>query len=132
MAESIFVQLKNQKVTTPVDGEEFIHGLPEGLFPSDEVFADPEALVEWANNNGYTAALLQMGLQKGIIEVRACFKSTKKGENWSRALGEGNLTKMKWAMLQRPVATQSKEEQAKSLLAGLSPDQIAKILAQYK
>lgn len=102
MAESIYTQLENQSVVTPVNGIDIRHALPKGLFPDDKTFENDALLIAWANENGYTAKLLQKGLQKAIIEVRACFKSCKKDEVWNETLGMKNLASLKWESVNRP------------------------------
>ena len=102
MAESIYTQLTNQNCLTPVDGKEFRHNLPAGLFPTVEQFENPELLVEWANENDYTAKLIQKGLQKAIIEVRAAFKSCPKEKVWTEEMGLANIDAMEWKTVDRP------------------------------
>lgn len=119
MAESIYTQLDNQAVTTPVDGKDYVHPLPAGLFPTSEIFEDSDKLVEWANENGYTAKLIQKGLQKGIIEVRACFKSCKKDDTWTETYGLDNLKKLEWKSVDRPNVGGGKAILAAKLTAGI-------------
>lgn len=109
MAESIYTQLENQTALTPVDGKDFRHELPAGLFPTAEVFESPEQLIEWADERGHTAKLIQKGLQKGIIEVRACFKSSPKDTEWTEELGIANLAKLEWKTVDRPNQGDSKK-----------------------
>ena len=108
MAESIYTQLENQTVVTPVNGKEFIHPLPSGLFPTAEQFENEAELVSWADENDYTSKLIQKGLQKGIIEVRACFKSFKKDEIWTEAMGLTNIAEMEWKSVNRPMLAAEK------------------------
>ena len=102
MAESIYTQLENQTAITPVDGKDYTVALPSGLFPTDKQFESESELVEWADENGFTAKLIQKGLQKAIIEVRACFKSCKKDKVWSEQMGIDNLDKLEWKTVDRP------------------------------
>ena len=109
MAESIYTQLWNQTIITPINGKDFRHALPVGLFPSPEIFESPERLIEWSNEKGYTAKLIQKGLQKGIIEVRACLKSCKKDMVWTEEMGLENLDAMEWKTVDRPNQGESKK-----------------------
>ena len=102
MAESIYAQLDKQNVITPVNGIDYDTALPTGLFPTSEVFESPDKLVDWANENSFTAKLIQKGLQKAIIEVRACFKSCPKDEVWSEEMGIKNVSEMEWKAINRP------------------------------
>ncbi|MBU3995889.1 MAG: hypothetical protein KKF42_09005 [Actinobacteria bacterium] len=102
MAESIYTQLENQTVLTPVDGKDFRHPLPAGLFPTDKQFESETDLIAWAEENDYTYPLIQKGLQKAIIEVRAAFKSCPKDKVWSEDLGLKNIDDMVWKIVDRP------------------------------
>ena len=126
MAESIYTQLENQTVVTPVDGKEFIHPLPSGLFPTAEQFENEAELVSWADENDYTSKLIQKGLQKGIIEVRACFKSFKKDEIWTEAMGLTNIAEMEWKSVNRPNVGGGKAVLAAKLQAGFEIAQAMK------
>jgi len=102
MAESIYTQLESQLVLTPVDGKDFRHPLPTGLFPTDKQFESKDELLAWAEENDFTYPLIQKGLQKAIIEVRAAFKACKKDETWSEELGLANIDEMVWKIVDRP------------------------------
>ncbi len=126
MAESIYTQLENQTAITPVNGIDYTPELPEGLFPTAKQFEDPDQLVEWTKESNYTAMLIQKGLQKGIIEVRACFKSCPKDKDWSQEMGDANLAKMAWKSVDRPNQGNSKVALAAKLEAGLEMAQMLK------
>jgi len=130
MAESIYTLLDNRTVLTPVNGKDYNHSLPSKLFPTSEQFESPEKLIAWANENNYTAKLIQKGLQKGIIEVRAAFKSCKKTEIWSNDLGEKNLQAMEWKTVNRPESGISDENKAMNILGKMSAEEIAALLAK--
>lgn len=102
MAESIYTQLANQNCLTPVDGKDYRHELPAGLFPTDKQFESNDQLIEWSDERGYTAKLIQKGLQKAIIEVRATFKSCKKDQVWTEEMGQANLESLEWKTVDRP------------------------------
>lgn len=102
MAESIYTQLKNQTAITPVDGTDYTVSLPTDLFPTDTQFESNDELIKWAADMGYTAKLIQKGLQKAIIEVRACFKSCPKDKTWTESMGIENLNKLEWKTVDRP------------------------------
>jgi len=120
MAESIYTQLENQSVLTPVDGKDFRHPLPDGLFPTDKQFESKEELLAWADAHDFTYPLIQKGLQKAIIEVRAAFKSCKKDEVWSEKLGLANIEEMCWKIVDRPNQGGGKAILAAKLDAGIN------------
>ena len=110
MAKSIFEILDdlNTETSVPVVGKNVEHTLPRKLFPTAEIFENGEKLLAWSNENGYTHALLQAGLQKGLIDCRATFKSCKKDDTWSPEYGQANVDKMTWTITERPKAGNSK------------------------
>lgn len=111
MAKSIFEILDTLQTETsvPATGKNIEHTLPRSLFPTSEIFEDKEKLIAWSNEQGFTHALIQMGLQKGLIDCRAAFKAVKKGETWSPELGQANVDKMVWTITNRPnVGTSTK------------------------
>ena len=130
MAESIYTQLENQTVITPVDGKDFRHTLPVGLFPTDKEFEDKESLLAWAEKNDFTYPLIQKGLQKAIIEVRAAFKAFKKDTKWTEEIGLKNVEEMVWKIVDRPASGQSDEQKAMSILGKMSPEEIQEMLAK--
>lgn len=109
MAKSIFEILDTLQTETsvPAVGKNVEHSLPRELFPTAEVFADGEKLLDWSDKNGYTHALLQAGLQKGLIDCRATFKATKKDETWTAEAGQEKVNKMTWDVIERPKAGNS-------------------------
>ena len=78
------------------------HTLPRLLFPTAETFESSEKLLAWANEQGYTHALLQAGLQKGLIDCRAKFKAIKKDETWTVENGQKAVDEMTWTIVERP------------------------------
>ena len=131
MAKSIFEILADLTTETSVPGygAEVPHTIPRRLFPTPEVFGDAEALLEWSNTNGYTHALLQAGLQKGLIDLRARFKACKKTETWSPELGQKQVDGHEWETVTRG-KSMDKVGNAVEALSKLSPEQIAEILAR--
>ena len=113
------VKDKDGKVVRPNMGS-VEHTLPRSLFPTDEEFAASEKLLAWANEKGYTHALLQQGIQKGLIDCRAKFKSFKKDETWTPALGQANVDSMTWEIVEKPQGTSvAKVKAAAELEAGI-------------
>lgn len=104
MAKSIFETLDSLQTETsvPLVGKTIEHSLPRSLFPTAETFESSEKLLAWANENGFTHALLQAGIQKGLIDCRARFKSCKKDETWTEELGQKAVDGMKWETVSRP------------------------------
>lgn len=133
MAKSIFEILDTLSTETsvPVVGKNVEHSLPRKLFPTAEQFESAEKLLSWSNENGYTHALLQAGLQKGLIDCRATFKSCKKDDTWTAEYGQANLNKMTWTVTERPKASNTVEK-AIDTLSKLSPEQLAEIMAKIQ
>jgi len=130
MAESIYTQLESQSVLTPVDGKDYRHNLPEGLFPTDKQYESKEELLAWAEENDFTYPLIQKGLQKAIIEVRAAFKACKKDATWTEEMGLANIDEMVWKIVDRPVSGQSDEQKAMSILGNMSAEDIQAMLTK--
>ena len=121
MAKSIYEILNDLTTSTSVPGygDEIEHTIPANLFPDDKTFESAEDLLEWANELGYTHALLQKGIQKGLIEARAAFKSCKKADKWSPEYGQANVDSMKWETTTRPNQGGGKAILAAKLTAGI-------------
>lgn len=110
---------KDGKVLRPDMGS-IEHTLPRALFPTAEQFESAEELLAWANEKGYTHALLQQGIQKGLIDCRAKFKAIKKDETWTKQLGQTNVDSMKWEVTEKPQGTSiAKVKAAAELEAGI-------------
>lgn len=131
MAKSIFEILADLTTETSVPGygDAVAHTIPRKLFPEPEIFEDGNKLLDWAEENGYTHALLQQGLQKGLIDIRAKFKSCKKNDVWSTSYGQANVDSHKWEVTERPKSG-DKVKAAVDTLSKLSPEQLAEILAK--
>ena len=131
MAKSIFEILSDLQTETSVPGygAEVPHTIPRRLFPTPEIFDNADALLEWSNSNGYTHALLQAGLQKGLIDLRARFKACKKTDTWSPELGQKNVDSHKWETVSRGKSA-DKVGNAVAALEKLTPEQLAEILAK--
>ncbi len=131
MAESIFTVLATRKTSTTVpfmgkseDGKTISvpHEIPDELFPTDEEFESPEMLIEWANQADCMFEMLQKGVGKALIEVRAKFKAPKKGKDkakdtWDAEYGQAQVDSMTWTSVKRP--NQPKNDQAAIAAAGL-------------
>ena len=131
MAKSIFEILADLQTETSVPGygAEVPHTIPRRLFPTPEIFDAADALLEWSDNNGYTHALLQAGLQKGLIDLRARFKACKKSETWSPELGQKQVDAHEWETVTRGKSA-DKVGNAVEALSKLTPEQLAEILAR--
>jgi len=130
MAKSIYEILNDLTTSTsvPGHGDEIEHTIPARLFPDDKTFEDADALLAWANEEGYTHALLQKGLQKGLIDARATFKACKKTDKWSPEYGQKNVDAMEWSVTKRPISGMSDENKALSILGKMSPEEIAELM----
>lgn len=115
MAKSIFETLDTLQTETsvPIVGKNVEHTLPRTIFPTAEQFESAEKLLAWSNENGYTHALLQAGIQKGLIDVRATFKACKKDDTWTASYGQANVDKMTWTVTERPKAGGTKVADAR-------------------
>ena len=131
MAKSIFEILGDLTTETSVPEikKTVQHTIPRRLFPEPEIFDNAEKLLAWAEERKFTHALLQMGLQKGLIDLRARFKATKKDETWSEMLGQRNVDSHEWETVTRGKST-DKVGNAVEALSKLSPEQLAEILAK--
>ena len=131
MAKSIFEILGDliTETSVPEIKKTVQHTIPRRLFPEPEIFDNAEKLLAWAEENNFTHALLQMGLQKGLIDLRARFKATKKDETWSETLGQKNVDSHKWETVSRGKST-DKIGNAVEALSKLTPEQLAEILAR--
>lgn len=121
MAKSIYEILADLTTTTsvPGHGSEIEHTIPEQLFPTDQEFESADLLLEWAEQNGFTHALLQKGIQKGLIDIRATFKSCKKNDEWSIEYGQNNVDAYEWTVTERPNQNGSKAVAKAKLDAGI-------------
>lgn len=87
------------------------HTIPRKLLPTSAEFEDENALLNWAKENGVLHQALQTGIQGRIIELRAIFKSMKKGEVWTADNGQAKVNSSEWKVVHRPkVGGQSNEE----------------------
>ena len=131
MAKSIFEILGDLTTETSVPEIKSTvqHTIPRRLFPEPEIFDNAEKLLAWTEENNFTHALLQMGLQKGLIDLRARFKATKKDETWSETIGQKNVDSHKWETVTRGKST-DKVGNSVEALSKLSPEQLAEILAR--
>jgi len=117
MAQSIFTTLATRKTLTTVpflgkdaDGKTIRveQTIPDELFPTDTTFESPEKLEEWARETGCLFPMLQMGVEKALIEARAKFKQPKiatsinESNTWSPEYGQANVDSMKWKSKKRP------------------------------
>ncbi len=116
MSESIFTVLETRNTSTTVpfmgkddDGKTISipHTIPDELFPTDTEFESPEKLIAWAEETDCMFEMLQKGVGKALIEVRAKFKAPKKGKDgatdtWSTEYGQANVDKMEWTTVKRP------------------------------
>jgi hypothetical protein len=131
MAQSIYLTLETLETETsvPAIGEMVTHKLPAEQLPTAEQYADKDQLLAWAEENDFTHACLQKGINQHIIDIRAKFKLVKKGDEWTPEYGDNNVKAFTWKVKARPENAKSDEEKAKEAMAKLSPEQIAEIIA---
>jgi hypothetical protein len=129
MAKSIYEILDDLNTETSVPGEGTVgHTLPRELLPTAEQFENGPALVAWAEEQGITHAVLQKGVQKFLIELRATFKAVKKDETWSLASGQKAVDDATWRVTSRPNVKKSAEETSRDYLDSLTHDEQAAFL----
>lgn len=78
------------------------HNLPAGMFPDGETYVDASRLEQWARETGNMHSMLQLGVQQGLIKVRAAFKSVKKDDVWTPEYGQANVDAWKWPVQNKP------------------------------
>lgn len=110
------------------------HYIPGGMVPTSEEFENEEKLLAWAKVHGVLHQMLQTGIQGRIIELRAKFKSMRKGETWTKEKGQENIDSAEWKVVTRPKSgkTESDESVATKFLASLTPEQRAEFMAKLK
>ena len=123
MAKSIFEILDTLETETsvPAIGKNVSQTIPRSQFPTAEQFEDAEKLESWARETGHMHACLQSGVQKRLIDIRAIFKSEKKGETWTAENGQKKVNESEWTITERPKqggATKIKKEA--ELTAGIN------------
>ena len=135
MSKSIFAILDDliTETSVPGFGDSITHSIPRNLFPTSEQFESLDKLLAWANENGFTHALLQQGIQKGLIDIRAKFKSCKKNDTWSTEYGQKNVNSHEWSVTERPNQKTTKAisqavldkgiEMAKAMILASVPEQ---------
>ena len=133
MAKSIFETLDTlvTETSVPAVGKNVDHTIPRSQFPTAEQFESAELLEAWARESGNLHACLQSGVQKRLIDIRAIFKSEKKGEVWSAESGQAKVDKSEWTVTTRPKSG-NKVATAIDTLSKLSPEQLAAILQQLQ
>ena len=133
MAKSIFEVLDTLETETsvPAVGKNVEHTIPRSQFPTAEQFESAELLEAWAKETGNLHACLQSGVQKRLIDIRAIFKSEKKGETWTGETGQAKVDSSEWTVTTRP-KTGNKVETAIDTLSKLTPEQLAVIMAKIQ
>ena len=136
MAKSIYALLDDLQTETSVpsitdkDGNEVRphygmvkHTMPRHSLPTSEQFENEEQLLDWAKDAGVLHACLQSGVQSRIIDLRAIFKSCKKGETWSPEVGQAKVDNAKWTPVSRPVGKKDDKTTATTFLASMTPEE---------
>ena len=133
MAKSIFEILDTLETETsvPAVGKNVNHTIPRSQFPTAAQFESPELLEQWARETGNMHNALQAGVQKRLIDIRAIFKSEKKGETWTPESGQKKVDESEWTITERPKSG-NKVATAIDTLSKLSPEQLAAILQQLQ
>ena len=111
-SQSIFVILDSLETETSVPGatpKMQRHTLRREAFPTSEQFETEYDLYQWALNAGVVHACLQKGVKAHLIDCRARFKASKKGDVWTNEYGQKNLDAYGWEVQERPNAGGSKK-----------------------
>jgi hypothetical protein len=133
MAKSIYSILEDLRTETSVPDHGMVeHTLPAELLPTAEEFEDSEKLKEWAEANAITHAVLQKGVQKFLIDLRATFKACKKDETWTVEKGQEAVNKASWDITKRPKVGKSDEAIAMEYLASLDEKARKELLKNLK
>lgn len=130
--KTTYQTLNEQKTETSVphySDDNVQHDLPTDMFPDGETYVDASRLEAWARDTGNMHAMLQLGVQQGLIKVRATFKSKKKDQDWSPEVGQAQVDIWEWPVQSKPKTKKSDEELAKEYLASLTPAQIKALMA---
>jgi hypothetical protein len=108
------------------------HNLPAGMFPNGETYVDATKLEQWARENGCLHSLMQLGVQQGLIKVRATFKSVKKDDVWTPEYGQTNVDAWEWPVQDKPKSKKSAADIAAEFLANMTTEQRAVFLKSLK
>ena len=101
-SESIFTILENQQTDTLVKGEGYQTMVLPVTMPTVDQFSNADELQAWAEDQGIIHAILQKGIQKHLIDLRARFRQVKKGESWSLDTAQDNVDSLEWAVVSKP------------------------------
>lgn len=124
------LNLGKTETSVPHYSDELVpHNLPMDIFPDGETYIDEAKLEKWARDSGNMHSILQLGIQQGLIKVRATFKAKKKDLEWTVKDGQAAVDAWKWPVQGKPKTKKSAEEIAKEYLAQLSPAELKKFLA---
>ena len=133
MAKSIYSILEDLRTETSVPEHGMVeHTLPAGLLPTAKEFEDSEKLKAWAESNDIIHAVLQKGVQKFLIDLRATFKACKKDEEWTPEMGQKAVDEATWEITKRPKVAKSDEAIATEYLASLSDKERKALLESLK
>lgn len=108
------------------------HDLPAGKFPDGETYVNAAMLEQWARDNDCMFECLQLGIQQGLIKVRATFKSKKKGQDWTPEVGQANVDAWEWPSQGKPKTKKSDADVAAEFLASMTAEQRKAFLATLK
>ena len=101
-SESIFTILENGQTLTMVQGEGYQTMVLPTTMPSAEQFETDGMLYDWAEEQGITHAILQKGIQKHLIDLRAKFRQVKKNETWRLDTAQENVNSLEWSVVTKP------------------------------
>lgn len=101
-SESIFTILENNQTNTMVKGEGYQMMVLPATMPTMEQFSNADELQAWTMEQGITHAVLQKGIQKHLIDLRAKFRMVKKDEIWNETTAQNNVDTMEWQIVTKP------------------------------
>ena len=145
MAESLFATYENGQMEVTHDGEEAIFELPKWMKEAGKIIEDEEKLLTWAKEHGILLNTFHAAMAKWKIDFCAVVRPKDipgelKGEKIKVNLikdavkAQDRADKFKSKPAVRPgTGGKTPEERMKAadnLLAGLTPEQLAKVIAK--
>jgi len=134
MAKSIFEILDSLETETSVPGQMpkmQSHKIDRGQLPDSATYESEDKLLEWFRNNNCLHSGLQKAVRTHLIDLRAAFKSCKKGDIWSPDYGHLNSDALEWEIHKRPSEKKKlSPDQAKEVLSKMSKEELKALLEQ--
>ena len=145
MAKSLYEIIESGRIEVNHNGDDMEFEIPTWLKDAGGKLENEEELALWAEDTGNMHALLHSGIAKTIIDLRAAIRPAdiagkEKGSKVKVGLiaDADNAQKRANAFTIKPCARpgtggqtpEQRQDKALKLLKGLSPEQIAAVIAQ--